>query len=379
MKVKKLLLIPADAFVENEQDALRFIPFVLAKSIKRKFQPTSVYDAELQFYGDLPAVLGHQNVFSLGTYYPHFFSASVPEMCPYPSCHGTPTPTFVALPEAKALLREVDAILISTRAGQHRKDRAAARDLVTKEARKLAIPIAMVDFCDHPEIYGAADKKKELYNCSSQAADFDFYFKKDLPLGYKTKAVFPLAPTPVRPESYAFDQVFKKKSDIFYSGRLRCKAQADRNEVVALIRENFRKAVILEHESRKTFLTAHEYAENLLQSNMALSPSGISWDSFRHCEIGLSHGTALIAPKPYIETTGPPLQDGVNAILYDTEFRDGQYYLKNADELIEKIRYHLERPGEREKIAARWHGDIMSGHTIFARSKYIIDSIERAL
>jgi spore maturation protein CgeB len=65
--------------------------------------------------------------------------------------------------------------------------------------------------------------------------------------------------------------------------------------------------------------------------------------------------------------------------LYDTEFRGGKYHLKNQDEFVEKVRYYLNHPGERERIADRWAEDVRMGHTVYARSRYILQSIEKIL
>ena len=70
--------------------------------------------------------------------------------------------------------------------------------------------------------------------------------------------------------------------------------------------------------------------------------------------------------------------DGVNAILYDTEFRDGKFHLKDGGALVEKVRYYLAHPAEREAMAKRWSTDVRAGHTILARSRYILEAMERA-
>ncbi|MBI2055304.1 MAG: glycosyltransferase family 1 protein [Candidatus Sungbacteria bacterium] len=376
MKIKKLLLVPEERFLEPRQakGPLSFFGRA-ARAADRRLRHPKIYSVELIFYGDLPAVLGQESVFALGTYLPHFLSKEIPETCPYPSCIGVPHPTFVGADEAERILLSVDALLVSARSW----NRAG---FLTAAARRRGIPVAVIDVHDHPSLYGGgngADTERELFRGLVPGRDFDLYFKKELSLGYRADFVFPLAPSPVRPASYAFDNQAQKKLDVFYSGRPRPVAQPERQEVVSLVRREFPGAVIIEYTARGAFLTAREYWNHLAVSRMALSPSGISWDSFRHCEVGLAPKTLLIAPKPYIETAGPPLLDDQNAILYDTECRDGRYHLSDADGLVDKIRFYLERPAERERIAGRWAEDVLSGHTVLARSRYILETMERVL
>ncbi|MBI4132335.1 MAG: glycosyltransferase family 1 protein [Candidatus Sungbacteria bacterium] len=375
MKIKNLLFVPEERFLESPlPPGWRSFLSAAARAAARHFSQPKIYSAELIFYGDLPALLGGEHVFSFGRYLPHFLSQEVPPACPYPSCIGAPPPTFVGADEAERILPSVDALLVSA------KSWGRAGFLIAA-ARRRAIPVAVIDVHDHPSLYGGgkgADTERELFRGLVPGRDFDLYFKKELPLGYRTDLVFPLAPSPVRPASYAFDHQARKKSDVFYSGRPRPIAQPERQEVVSLVRDTFPSALILEHTSRGAFLAMREYWDNIAGSRMALSPSGISWDSYRHCEVGLAPRTLLIAAKPYIETAGPPLRDGQNAVLYAAECRDGRYHLKDAPALLDKIRHYLAHPAEREAIADRWAADVRAGHTVLARSRYILEAMERA-
>lgn len=371
MKVKKILVVPAESIVERDSAFWRggfFVDF--AKYVKRKFgQMPSVYDAELQRYADIPKVLGAGNVLIFGRLYPHFYSSEMPRLCPYPSCHGTPRAQIVSESGIRDAINAVDAVLVSARAEKRGEIAIAA-------ARKRSIPVAIIDAHDHQSNYGKADLWPELCRGFKHKEHFDIYFKNDLPLGYRTEYLFPLAPCPLRPESYNF-RALAKDADLFFSGKMRARDQDDGRELLALARSSFSNVRFFEYAARGEFLSFSDYWDFLSRSRIALSPSRSVWDSFRHCETGLAPGTALVAPRPYLETVGPPLMDGVNSILYDTELRSGKYHLTNAGELIEKMRRYLSYPGERERIAARWKEDVLGGHTILARSKYIVESIEK--
>lgn len=372
MEIRKLLVVPCDTLIAGEE-ASSFASF-LSKTVRalaiRLGRSGYTYDAEIQFYGDLPKVLGRKNVFTYGRFHPHLHVKAVPGLAPYPSCHGLPEGTAIRAKDVDRVLREVDAVFISIRAGE----RAAE---VMAKAGERGIPRALLDFEDHPELYGVADARRNLTRNFRPTKDFEVYFKKELPLGFKTDIILPLAPSPVRPESYRFS-VAAKRFDIFYSGRARPGCQADRDETLLRIRQ-FPRTLILDHASHGTFLSTAEYWRSLAESRLALSPSGKSWDSFRHCEVGLAPSTVLIAPRPYLETAGSPLVDGLNSILYDTEFRGGKYHLARGGEFVDKVRRLLGRPADLERLADAWKRDVLSGHTVFARSRQIIDMMQAAI
>lgn len=372
MSIKRILVATAEVLVRPKETSGGGSPFLkFAKDIRQRFSPVAgTYDGELQFYADLPKILGRENVFLFGELHPHLHASRVARTSPYPSLHGTPRPTALTKKEVEREIGGVDAVLVSTRAGERGE---VVRDL----ARRRGVPIALFDFADHHTNYGATDIRKEVTYGLLEGRDYDLYFKKDMPLGYATDRIRPACPAPVRPKSYRIPNM-PKDENMFYSGRPRPGCQADREELIAAVRESFPDAVIVEHDSRGTFMTTAEYWRHLARSRIALSPSGKVWDSYRHCEVGLAPNTLLVAPRPYVETVGPPLRDGVNAILYDTEFRDGRYHLQDAPALLEKMRYYLKRPDEAEAMADRWAADVRAGHTTLARSRYVLEAMERA-
>lgn len=370
MEIKKLLIVPSDRIVV-EQTNKSFL-LKIAKSLKSKIRPNQLsYDGEMQFYGDMPVVLGKENVSVFGKYKKHYFSKTVLEQCSYPSCCLTPEPTFISAGQLDSVLRQVDALLVSSKANE----RAI---IAIKKAKAKNIPVAIIDFADHESNYGSDNIAGDICRGFIDDEDFDLYFKKDLPLGYMTDVILPLCPIPIRPQSYDFPSA-KQKYGIFYSGRKRTdQCQPERREVVEFVREHFVNTLIVEHDIRGSFMSIRQYWSNLAKSRIALSPSGRVWDSFRHCEVGLTESTVLLAPKPYVETVGPSLEDGKNAILYDTELKDDGYHLKQSDALVEKIKYYLNNSAELEKIAKTWKEDVMTGHTIAARSRYIIECMQKA-
>ena len=109
MKIKKILIVPADRVVMNSPVKL-------------------LYSGEFIFYSDIPKVLGKENTYVYGTYSRHL-TKGIPNDCPYPSCHNAPVPTFVDNSNINDILSSVDVVLISVLA----KERG---DYITKQARK---------------------------------------------------------------------------------------------------------------------------------------------------------------------------------------------------------------------------------------------------
>lgn len=367
MTIRTLLLVPSDRISVPYDSTLRYRVQQMKYAITGE---AGTYDGELQFYGDIPKILGKDNTFVYRRYRPHLHSSRLPEGCPYPSCHNSPHGTSIKKDTVAAVIKKVDAILLSPWAGDR------VQEVITL-SRKHNKPIAMIDHRDHETLYGVVDKRKEMLHGYEQGRDYDIYFKRELFMDHQTDRILPLSPLPIRPESYHFPEVAKDKS-IFYSGRPRPKlCQADRMDAVELVKKHIPNALIFEHESRKDFLTAREYLMSLARSKMALSPSGKSWDSFRHTEVAYAPDTMIIMPKPYIEITGRAPQDGVHGIIYDTDLRDdGKYHLSKPKELLERLTYYLEHDEERIKCANAWKQLVSEDHTIHARSKYILKSME---
>ncbi len=373
MKVKKILIVPSNKTIQPIKNGAIINLLKIARNIKLKLNPSYfVYDGEMLFYSDIPKILGEKNVFVLDKYHPYLLSKKIPYNCPYPAFTSAPQTVFISKEEVNNIINEVDVVLVSTRAGNRGK-------LVIEEARRREIPIALIDFHDHDEIFTSTSFEKDCFRGFVKGKDFNIYFKKDIPLGHKSDILFPLSPLPVRADSFK-TLIMEKDIDIFYSGRSRTDlCQPDRGESIDIIKKNFKNLKILEHETRKTFPTRKKYWEYISRSNISISPSGRVWDSYRHCEIGLANKTALVAPRPYVETVGPALRDGVNSILYDIEVINGRAHLINKGEFVSKLKYYLNSPIELENLANKWTNDVKQGHTVYARSKYIIKTIENTL
>jgi len=363
MTIKKILIVPSKRLQINYVELIK----------NRVYRQELPHHAEIQYAGDLPSVLGPDNVFVIGQYYPSVFAANFPLSCPYPSCHGATRPTFIKRKQIDKTLRQVDAVIISA---------IGEPDLIAqviKRARRFNLPVAILDIPDYDTLYGDPDIYEHLTLDFKVRRDYDIYFKKDLPKGFGTDLILPFGPIPVRPSSYHFIEKQKTKS-VFYNGRKReDQSSPERAQIVEAVQEKIPDTNIMTHDDRSTFITNRQYWDFLSQARVALSPSGRCWDSFRHCEVGLAPNVAIMLPKPFIETCGPPIRDGHNAIVYDVVLRDRRYYLADANVTLQKLKNYLQKPEELERLAKNWRQDVLSGHTVEARSRYLINMMREKL
>src|SRR3989344_1920997 len=169
MHIRSILVVPPDALVDFRRNSGFFSPVVEPlRQLRQYMTPQSApYDGEVLFYGDMPVVLGRDRVFQFGPYVSHLHFERVPDSSPCPSVYGTPRATVIMRPEMADVLGSVDAVLVSTRAGDR-------RDFVIQASRQRGIPIALLDFQDHHSNYGASDIRREL--------TYDFVPKRDYDL-----------------------------------------------------------------------------------------------------------------------------------------------------------------------------------------------------
>lgn len=363
MTINKILLIPSRRLI------LKYRQYIKSKIYGQELP----HHAEIQYAGDLPAVLGPDNVFVIGQHYQHVFLATFPPTCAYPSCHGATRPTFIKTRHIDTILRQVDAVVVSAIGDIELVSR------VIKKARRLDKPVAILDIADYDTLYGDPEIKRHLTLNFQPGRDYDIYFKKDLPIGFKTDVILAFGPIPVRPSSYKFKNLTKIHS-VFYNGRKReDQSSPERAQIVNAVQEGIPDAYIITHDTRSTFVSNRQYWDYLSGSRVALSPSGRCWDSFRHCEIGLAPQVAIMLPRPFIETCGPPIRDGHNAIVYEVKLRNRRYYLAEREAALEKLRAYLQRPDELARLAKNWQNDVLAGHTIEARSRYMVNTMREKL
>jgi Glycosyl transferases group 1 len=345
---------------------------VMLKKLRDKYYD-NLFAGEVLYYCELSSLLGRDSVFILGGYSNLYFR-SHPEEVSYPSLTRIPPAVPVTPEQAKSLLGQVDAVLVTP-------DGIRRNEGLIQDFARLDKPTAIIDFQDHEAMF--VDPNAQVERDFKQGKHFTHYFKKDLPLRETRKNFFPLAPLPVRPECYNLRPGgWEGKSlDIFFRGRLGAgRVRKEREEAVRLLRTAYPNTDITwtdVEEGRGIFprrMVGKEYWQEFERSRIALSPGGRVWDSFRHCEIGL-FGCTLIIPLPDCQMAGIALRDGYNCIGYDVRVEDGEHRLVNSTGLVEKVRGYLKDDKALQRLALQWQRDVMQSHTSKARAQQILDGI----
>jgi hypothetical protein len=365
--MKNILIVPSQFITDiHKREIIRLKNSLLQlKSLNFKKSLESFKShmlcTELYNYSDIPILNGMKNTYILGNYYREYTIKKIPELTRYPSIHNNAEGNHINLKEALSLIHIYDAIIIGIRSGK-------VGNIIRKEGIKRNIPIIMIDYFDHKEIYSNSSYEN-LFRGLKPNYDFNIYFKHDLPIGLGKKNIYPLAPMPCNPNNYPKinSDWSNKNINIFYRGRNSHNPRADRIQITEIINNNIPNSIIEKINLNDNF-TLNDYAFNLAKSKIAISPSGKVWDSTRHTEVSIFNCAPLI-PEPDCEVVNDCIKDGVNAITYNP------LNVINNNNLIDKINFYLSNDSKLEEIGKNWNKEVNSYHTINSRSKYILDKI----
>lgn len=333
---------------------------------------THLLSAEVLHYADVAALLGAGRTFIVGAYYPDYTRSSPGPYSRYPSLCKTPAGTPVRERDVGDLLPHVDAVVIGTRAG-------AVGDRVRRLAKARGVFVAMLDHCDDLAVYGSPEAAP-LTGGLRYGYDYDLYFKHDIPLGRASGTLLPLAPMPVRPES--FPQVpadGRRPIPVFYRGQQRLTVlRGDRAQLAALLRDRIPGAVIDNQPVRKTYALA-AYWRDLARARIAFSPSGKVWDSTRHTEAAM-FGCVPLMPLPDCETVRGAVRDGEQIVGYRTaRLPDGRYAVVDPEGTIDRVRDLLRDERALERMGRAWRDTVLAHHTTRARAHYLLEAIGERL
>ena len=111
--------------------------------------------------------------------------------------------------------------------------------------------------------------------------------------------------------------------------------RGDRKELVEFLKKTTQMihifVLIKKNIIRKSFLDELNF-----QSLFNLSPSGKVWDSYRHCEL-VNYGRPILLPEPDCKIAPGSFKDMYNCIFYKTEYKNGDYKIKDLKYLKNKI------------------------------------------
>ena len=236
---------------------------------------------------------------------------------------------------------------------------------VLVKAKKLDIPIAMIDAHDDEPVYDLG----KPYLLKSQRHPYNLLFKQDLPIGLRSNKILPLSPLPYPSgKNYIFKETKSFKS-IFFSGADRPNiTRSDRGIICNYIEQNFLDSRI--------FLNKPKLPENLYEylnkeSLIQLSPSGRVWNSFRHCSAAID-SPVLVIPQNDCELTWDVFKDEENCITYDPNKLDE----KNLNTLRSKIETVIKDDQLSKKIRYNYFDIIMKNCSQLNAAKYLLENLK---
>jgi hypothetical protein len=325
--------------------------------------------SEMNHYGDLSS-LNNCTTYALERYHPVYFERE-PLNYPYipvenyPSNFGYKKPNFLSYDEIFNSLSKFNAIICSIKCGKK------IRPLLIR-AKNKNVPVFLFDNIDHEDMY--LNILTDPYR-GFKEFEFDYYFKKDIPLFCENDKLIPIAPVPAKLDNItnSFTEWDNRSNDLFFIGSHRKNlTRDDRLEVSNLLNSTFNKSNILINKDYKIKLS--DYDNQQSDTKIIFSPAGRVWCSYRHVESARFNSPVLL-PMANCKTVGIQFKDQENCLTYDTKLEEGKFKLKNQDILIDKLNYILNNKNKALEIAKKYRSDMLHSHTTIARSKYILDQI----
>lgn len=331
------------------------------------FPTEIIITSEFNHYGDLfknPKI----DLYAIDKIHPSYFTKTPFKIYgvdweKYPSSFGFEKPKFISKKNANKNIKDFDAIICSIKAGKELYK-------IAKNAKKNNIKVFLFDNIDHENIY--LNPKEDIYRGFS---DFDFIFKKDVPLNLNNNLIIPIAPVPCKSLLIKDNSRnnLKNSTSIFFVGRHRSGlTREDRIELLKLLKDSFDDSNIL---INKKPISSIEYDNFSSKSKILVSPAGRVWCSFRHTELAQYPGLVII-PKPNCEIYGPQFTHLEDSFLYESEIVNGVYRVKNIEKLIKDLNLVLENDDLRLKIVQNYKKKILKYHTTESRSDFLIGSIK---
>ena len=211
----------------------------------------------------------------------------------------------------------------------------------------------------HPSAWWAIDTHLDFAWCLTKAHDFDVLFaaQRDGAIQLRDEGIrttwLPLACDPDLHARHAVDKVF----DICFVGHI---FPGPRAELLDLLQKRFRKTFVGQcdfEEMAQTYSASHIVFNRSLRNDI----------NMRVFE-ALACGSLL--------RTNDLRDNG-----QDELFRDAQHLAtyRDAEELLDKIAYGLDRAGGRERIAAAGRQEVLARHTYRHRMEQLLAEVEKVL
>lgn len=238
--------------------------------------------------------------------------------------------------------------------------------------------VAIIDHRDHETLI-ARPSMTELTRGLVHGKDFDVYFKKDIPLCFEYRWLYPLAPDPLRRESFSLAEltpIEQRSKSVFFSGIVSKEVTAqNRVRLLEILSEIDGANVNIIHLDSKGFGTNlrsnNDLFSEMLDSKFCFCPPGRSWTTTR-LGMAAQFGCCPIVSEPNMRLVSDAVCKPDKAILFPNILGcDLQEIDRIGFELAEKIESMTD--SEIQVMAENWRNEFFQHHSPLARAEYLIE------
>ena len=109
-----------------------------------------------------------------------------------------------------------------------------------------------------------------------------------------------------------------------------------------------------------------------------MSPSGVTWNSYRHADLAKYKRPILLA-KPNIKIIGNNYINGVNCLMYDRIRWKNNYKIIKKKALLKKIKLIINNKLSLKKLAKNYISLVKKFHTDEKRALQILEVLKRQI
>lgn len=376
--VPSLILIYPYYYFVNKRGLLNFFFRTIIKflNLKPSLLQKPIPSCELMYYGRLFSILNKKQLKVLGEIHPVYFEnknlekyKKIYEIDKYAQTLGYKKPAFINKKQYLSNKFKFDALLISWNSFYKFFD-------VVKDFKKKGKIVAIFEYADDDDVI--FNSKKNIFRNIPEKY-FDLYFKQDLPLTNKHPKAYPIAPVPAKDFVKPYKKT-KSQYDFSFFGKIQKRTSDDRKLLISLIQNNFNNVFFRTREDYSSGVMSRPEMENILnQTKINLSPSGISWNSFRHADLA-RYNRPIIISSPAIKLSGKNFSNDVNCVMYQRvkNKKGNQFIIKDSKKFIEKLKKILNDEKKLSKLTRNYIAMVKKYHTETARAKQIYNVILNA-
>ena len=173
------------------------------------------------------------------------------------------------------------------------------------------------------------------------------------------------------------------KYDFSFFGDTKKRTNADRNILCELIKNNFKNSYINLRNVDKAFSKKKVHSKNEMErilnsTKINMSPSGVTWNSYRHADLAKYKRPILLA-KPNIKIIGNNYINGVNCLMYDRIRWKNNYKIIKKKALLKKIKLIINNKLSLKKLAKNYISLVKKFHTDEKRALQILEVLKRQI